>query len=253
MNNKIKVLIIEDEELARVLLRKFIEKSSAFEIIGECENGFDGALAIKEKKPDIVFLDIQMPKLNGFEMLEFIENSPLIIFTTAYDEFALKAFEFGAVDYLLKPFSQKRFNQSLEKAILRFEQNIKNDKAINNILEYVNKEQEIIKRVAVKDRSKIEIIHTVNIERIEAQDDYVFIYTIEGSRFLKNSTMSYFEKHLDADEFIRVHRSHIIRIDQISKIELYDKNTHIIILKSGAKVKASRSGYKALKNVLYPE
>ena len=250
MQNKIKVLIIEDEELARVLLTNFIKKHNNIEIIGECENGFEGALAIKEKKPDIVFLDIQMPKLNGFEMLEFVENLPLIIFTTAYDKFALKAFEFGAVDYLLKPFSQKRFSKALEKAIKQLGNITISSKPINSILEYVKEEQEVIKRIAVKDRSKIEIIHTSNIEFIEAQDDYVFIYKINGDRFLKNSTMSFFEKHLDKSEFVRVHRSYIIRIDQISKIELYEKDTHMVLLKGGVKIKASRNGYKALRNAL---
>jgi len=253
MEEKTKVLIIEDEELARLLLKKFIEKHDSLEIIGECENGFEGALSIKEQSPDIVFLDIQMPKLNGFEMLEFVENDPLVIFTTAYDEFALKAFEYGAVDYLLKPFSQKRFDLAVDKAQQRLIRKTKSDTSITNILQYVKQEQEIIKRIAVKDRSKIEIIHTKNIEYIEAQDDYVFIYTNAGNRFLKNSTMSYFETHLDKSEFIRVHRSHIIRIEMISKIELYEKDSHIIILKSGAKIKASRSGYKALKKVLYPK
>ncbi len=251
MNKKIRVLIIEDEELARVLLKKFIENNNEYEVIGECTNGFEGAMAIKEKKPDLVLLDIQMPKLNGFEMLEFIENPPAIIFTTAFDNFAIKAFEFGAVDYLLKPFSKKRFISALEKSRIIINKKLESNNSMNNLLEYVREKQEIIKRIAVKTRNNIEIIHTNNIERIEAQDDYVFIYTIDGKRFLKSGTMSYLEKHLDPTEFIRIHRSNIIRIDRISKIELYEKDQHLIFLKGGDKVKASRNGYKALKKVLY--
>lgn len=251
MNTKIKVLIIEDEELARILLRNFIEKYNNIEIIGECENGFDGAIAIKEKKPDLIFLDIQMPKLNGFEMLEFIESPPAIIFTTAYDNFAIKAFELGAIDYLLKPFSQKRLKQAIDKTMNLISNKPPPNNNINNLLQYVHEEQEIIKRIAVKNRNNIEIIQTLSIERIEAQDDYVFIYTNDGKRFLKNSTMSYLEKHLDSTEFIRIHRSNIIRIDRISKIELYEKDTQLIFLKGGDKIKASRNGYKALKAILY--
>ncbi len=250
MQEKTKILIIEDEAPARMLLKQYLKKHSDYIIIGECENGFQGAISIKELKPDVVFLDIQMPKLNGFEMLELIENPPQIIFSTAYDEFAIKAFEFGAVDYLLKPFSQKRFDIALEKVKLKINQKTNLEKPMEGLLQFVREEQDIIKRIVVKNRNKIEIILTKNIERIEAQDDYVFIYTISGERFLKNSTMNYLEKHLDSSEFVRVHRSNTIRIDQISKIELWEKDTHIIILKSGAKIKASRSGYKRLKEVL---
>ena len=250
MKDKIKVLIIEDEKPARILLTKYMESHPSFEIVGECENGFQGAIAIKELKPDLVFLDIQMPKLNGFEMLELIENPPAIIFSTAYDEFALKAFEYGAADYLLKPFSQKRLDAALEKANqkIRFQNN--SNPPIHNLLQFVREEQEIIQRIVVKNNNKIEIILTKNIERIEAQDDYVFIYTIPGERHLKNMTMNYIEQHLSSSEFVRVHRSNIIRIDRISKIEQWEKDSHIIILKSGEKVNSSRNGYKKLKAVL---
>ena len=250
MINKYKVIIIDDEAPARMLMENYLSKHDDMEIVGICENGFQGAIKIKELNPDIVFLDIQMPKLNGFEMLELIENPPQIIFSTAFDEFAIKAFEFGAADYLLKPFSQKRFDAAMEKA----KQKIKNIKqpsnSFNNMLAFVREEQEIIHRIVVKNNNKIEIILTKNIERIEAQDDYVFIYTIEGKRFLKNTTMTYLEKHLDPKEFVRVHRSNIIRLDRIRKIESWDKDSHILIMKSDEAIKSSRNGYRKLMTAL---
>ncbi len=250
MKKKITVLIIDDEHHSRALIKQYLKKHKSYELVGECENGFQGAISIKELKPDIVFLDIQMPKLNGFEMLELIDNPPQIIFSTAFDTFAIKAFEHGAIDYLLKPFSQMRF----DKALLKIQNNIskgqKSNLATNNLLKHITQEQDIIKRIVVKNNNKIEIILTNNISRIEAQDDYVFIYTIDGNRVLKNTTMTYLESHLDPIEFVRVHRSNIIRINQISKIELWEKESHIVILKSGDKIKTSRNGYKKLKESL---
>jgi len=250
MTKKIKALIIDDEAPARLLLKKYLEKHPDFEVEGSCENGFEGAIKIKEINPDVVFLDIQMPKLNGFEMLELVDNPPLIIFSTAYDEFALKAFEFGAADYLLKPFSQKRFDTALDKVRIKLGEKSSGKNNYQGMLEYVREEQEIIRRIVVKDNRKIEIVLTKNIERIEAQDDYVFIYTVAGARFLKNTTMNYLEKHLDSAEFVRVHRSAIIRLDRISKIESWEKDSHILVMKGGEHVKTSRNGYKKLKEAL---
>lgn len=250
MNNNIKVLIIDDEAPARLLIENYLSNHANIEIVGVCENGFQGAIKIKDQKPDIVFLDIQMPKLNGFEMLELIENPPEIIFTTAYDEFALKAFDYGAADYLLKPFSQKRFDAALKKTMQKIKNQEPSQSTSKNVLSFVREEQEIIHRIVVKNNSKIEIILTNNIERIEAQDDYVFIHTITGERFLKNTTMNYLEKHLDSKEFVRVHRSNIIRLSRISKIESWEKNSHILVMKSKETVKTSRNGYKRLMEAL---
>ena len=250
MTNKYKVIIIDDEAPARMLIENYLGKYDDIEIVGICENGFQGAIKIKELKPDMVFLDIQMPKLNGFEMLELIENPPQIIFSTAFDEFAIKAFEYGAADYLLKPFSQKRFDTAIEKAKQKINQVKQPENSFNNMLAFVREEQEIIHRIVVKNNSKIEIILTKIIERIEAQDDYVFIYTQTGERFLKNTTMNYLEKHLDPKEFVRVHRSNIIRMDRIEKIESWEKDSHILIMKSKETIKSSRNGYKKLMAAL---
>jgi two-component system LytT family response regulator len=249
MQERIKVVIIEDENPARILIKNYLKAHSEFDIIAECENGFEGAKFIKDLKPDLVFLDIQMPKLDGFEMLEILDEIPPIIFSTAYDEFAIKAFDFGAVDYLLKPYSQKRFDKAIEKAKKNIKNN-SNSKKYDKLLDFVNREKEIIKRIAIKNKSKIEIIMTKDIERIEAQDDYVFIYTISGERYLKNTTMKSLENSLDQNEFIRVHRSNFVRIDRISKIEQWSKDSHILILKGGDTVKISKTGLKKLKDVL---
>jgi len=250
MKEKIKILLIDDEEPARILIKNYLEKHDDFELVGECEDGFQGAIKIKELKPDLVILDIQMPKLNGFEMLELIDNPPRIIFSTAYDEFALKAFEFGAADYLLKPFSQKRFDKALEKIIQKISEKPHPRESFAGLFNFVSSQQDIIKRIVVKNNNDIAIILTDNIERIESQDDYVFIYTFSGERYLKNSTMNYFEQHLDPKEFVRVHRTNIIRIDRISKIEIWEKDTQIAIMKSKEKVNISRSGYQRLREVL---
>lgn len=245
----IKVLLIEDEELARNLLKALLKEFSELEIIGECGDGFSGAKAINELKPDLIFLDVQMPKLTGFELLELIEHKPEIIFTTAYDEFALKAFEMNAVDYLLKPFSNARLEQSIKKAIDKIRSKVKNSpiEAVKNFID--TESSKIIDRVLIKKNSQIIVIPTDHIKYIEAQDDYVMVYADEG-RFLKQKTMAYFEQHLNPNRFVRVHRSYIVQLSEIDKIELYEKDSYLLMLKNGAKLKASKTGYKKLKEML---
>ncbi len=248
--DKVKVIIIDDEANARLLIKKYLESSTLFEIVGEAENGFEGALLIRQLNPDLVFLDVQMPKLNGFEMLEVLDKIPPIIFSTAYDEFALKAFELGAIDYLLKPYSQTRFNKAIEKIRMKSVEDLADNKKLKEMMEYVREGQEVINRIAVKTNNNINILLTQNIYHIEAQDDYVFIYTNTGDRFIKDLTMKYLDEHLDAKEFVRVHRSHIVRMDQIAKIENIERESHILIMKNNVQIPASKNGYKALKDVL---
>lgn len=245
-----RAIIIEDELPARQIIRSYIINHPEIELVGEFENGYDGAIAIKNLNPDLVFLDIQMPKLNGFEMLEMIDNPPLIIFTTAFDEFAIKAFEINAIDYLLKPFLPERFAKAISKA----QSYIKNihSKPVDYkaIIEFVNNQTEIINRIVVKLQNRIEIILVSDIERFEAQDDYVYIFLKNGNRFIKEITMKYLETHLNPKDFIRVHRSYIIRLDQVSRIVQDDKDNYKIILKSQFEIPVSRSGYKLLKDAM---
>ena len=244
---KIKALIIEDEELARDLLKEYLVDFTGIEITGEYADGFSGLKGIQEYKPDMVFLDIQMPKLNGFEMLELLDDPPEIIFTTAFDQYAIKAFELNAVDYLLKPFSKERLLEAVGKVMERL--STKKKTGFSGLKEHIDKTTEIISRVVVKTRNEIKVIPVDQILYVEAGDDYVMIYTPAG-KYLKQKTMKYFEDHLGKDEFVRIHRSYLVKTDQISKLEPYGKNTWVVILKNGQKVPVSRSGYALLKEVL---
>ena len=252
MMKKLETIIIEDEKPARDLLRAYLEEYEQMEIIGEYDNGFEGLKAVNEKKPDVIFLDVQMPKLTGFEMLEVLEHNPEVIFTTAYDQYAIQAFEQNAVDYLLKPFSRERFKEAIGKLGARFEKADKHEGAKRNIEKikiHLAEGEEKLHRVVIKKSGKIHVISTGNISYLEAQDDYVMIYTNDG-KYLKQQTMKYFEKHLDPEQFVRVHRSYIVNVTNIERIEPYEKSNYILILKDGNKVPVSRSGMQVLKDNL---
>ena len=241
-----KAVIIDDEPLARSIVKEYLQKHATIELAQECGDGFEGLKAIQQHKPELIFLDIQMPKISGFEMLELIDNPPAVIFTTAFDEFAIKAFEAHAVDYLLKPFNQERF----DKAIAKWMQQAGSSKeATKELLETASLSPAQSQRIVIKDGSKIKIIPAHEIFYLEAADDYVKVFTKEGY-FLKNKTMGHLELVLDTSQFVRSHRSYIINISQITRIDPYEKDSHVAILKSGVKVPVSRSGYPRLKAVL---
>ncbi|MCD4746133.1 MAG: LytTR family transcriptional regulator DNA-binding domain-containing protein [Bacteroidales bacterium] len=249
MNKKITAIIIEDEEPARDLIKAYLKDYKNIILISECDNGFAGFKAINEHKPDIIFLDIQMPKLSGFEMLELLDEIPGIIFTTAYDNFAIKAFDINAVDYLLKPFSRERFQKSIEKAFDSLENKKKKNKKVYRLIEHVHRSKDMLERVVVKSGSKINVIPVDEIQHVEAQDDYVMIYT-KNEKYLKQETMNYFEEHLPASHFIRIHRSDIVKLDQIIRMEHYAKDNFVVILKNGNNIKVSKSRIKELKKEL---
>lgn len=242
----IKTIIIDDEPLARSIIIDYLQKYSDFEIVAECGNGFEGLKAILQYQPDLVFLDIQMPKITGFEMLELVDEMPSIIFTTAFDEFALKAFETNAVDYLLKPFDQERFQKAIDK--FRSANPAQMQKQTAAALESAQSHT-LNERIVVKTGSKIKVISIYDITHFSAEDDYVKIHTTEGA-FLKSQTLSFFEKTLNDQLFVRIHRSYIIKVDQITKIEPYEKDGHLVILKTGEKIPVSKTGYPKLKAVL---
>lgn len=248
MSEMIRTVIIEDEVLARNLLKSYLADHDQIEIVAECENGFDGLKAINELKPDLVFLDVQMPKLTGFEMLELIEFRPEIVFTTAYNQYAIKAFEQHAVDYLLKPFPKDRLLLAVDRAIEKIKGGKAEESPIDKLTE--RPEGEFIERIVVKDKSKIHIIPVEQIRYIESLDDYVMIYTKER-RFVKQKTMRFFEDNLQPKEFVRIHRSYIVKVEEIAEIQQYEKESHIVILKNDhAKLKVSKTGYKNLKDAL---
>ena len=243
----IKTIIVEDEKLARDLIKDYLQNHEDFELIGEYEDGFSGLKAINEMKPDLIFLDIQMPKLTGFEMIEVLEHHPAIIFTTAYDQFALKAFEHNALDYLLKPYSQDRFDEAIGKARERVQSGDKD--SIARLVEHRDEQEDEIHRVVVKSRSRINVIPVEDIIYLEAQDDYVMIYTLQ-SKHLKQKTMKFFEAHLPLEDFVRIHRSYIVKLSEIAQMQLYEKESYIVILKNGVKLPVSKSGLPKLKKKL---
>ena len=246
--SKLRAIIVEDEKPARELVKAFLKNHENIELIGECDNGFDGVKAINEMKPDIVFLDIQMPKLTGFEMIELLDEVPEVVFTTAFDQYALKAFELSAVDYLMKPFSKQRFSEAIDKVFNRI--NLKKEKPkIKEFTNQLKENNEEIERIFVKTGSKIDVVPVPEIIRIESEDDYVEIFTPKG-KFLKKETMNYLEKVLPKDTLVRVHRSSIININHIQKIEKYGKDSSMVILKDGSRVNVSKSRIKDLRNQL---
>ncbi len=242
-----KVIIIDDEPLARSVVKEYLQKHPGLELLQECGDGFEGVKAIQQHRPDLVFLDIQMPKITGFEMLELIEEPPAVIFTTAFDEFAIKAFESHAVDYLLKPFNQERFDKAIER--WKEKATTQTENPAQELLESASLSPTQRQRIVVRHGSKIKIISIHDVFYLEAADDYVKIHTAEGY-FLKNKTMSHFEQSLDNSLFVRSHRSYIINIHQITRIDPYEKDSQVAVLRSGAKVPVSRSGYARLKEVL---
>lgn len=241
----IKALIIDDEPLACDLVHEYLNDFAEIEVVGRCHDGFQGMKAISEHRPDLIFLDVQMPKITGFEMLELLDEPPAVIFTTAFDEYAIKAFEANAVDYLLKPFSKERFDKAVQKFLSRPE--VEKEK-IQKVMETAAPVQNQ-NRVVIKDGSKIRIIPIREVIRLEADDDYVKIYTEQGN-FVKKKTLQHFEDTLSAEHFLRVHRSHLINITHITRIDPYEKNSHVALLKNGERISVSRGGYQKLKETL---
>mgnify|MGYP001602166127 CR=1 FL=1 len=245
----IKALIIDDEPLARSIVQEYLMQHPDIEVLQECNDGFDGLKAIQLHKPDLIFLDVQMPKINGFEMLELVEQPLDVIFTTAFDEYAIKAFEANAIDYLLKPFSKERF----EKAIQKWSSN-KNSKTVEQTggvapETFSNIQLPDAQRIFVKKNNNIRIIPIQELLYIEAYDDYVKIHTADDT-FLKKKTMQHFEQMLDPQQYVRIHRSFILQVSQITRLEPMEKESYVAVLKNNTRLPLSKSGYVKLKSVL---
>jgi two-component system LytT family response regulator len=241
----IKTILIDDEPLARTIVREYLQSFPEIDIVAECNDGFEGVKAVAQHKPALIFLDIQMPKINGFEMLELLENPPSVIFTTAFDEFAIKAFELHAVDYLLKPFSKERFDKALTKWLASRQDEKTNTQLMLNTS--VQPDEKL--RIVVKKGSDIVIIPVAQVHYLEAFDDYVKIHTKDGF-YLKKKTMGHFEQVLAPSQFVRVHRSYIINLQELTRIEPLEKDNHVALLRNGTRVPLSQSGYAKLKEVL---
>ena len=241
----IKAIIIDDEPLARELIKAYLKNSSTVEIIAECGDGFEGLKSVRDLKPDLVFLDVQMPKLTGFEFLEVLDDPLNIIFTTAYDEYAIKAFENNAVDYLLKPFSKERLEEAVAKAAKRMETGDKDELLVKKLAGEKTSD-ESLQRIIVKTGTKVKVISANEVLYLEAQDDFVAIHTKEG-KFLKQHTMKYFEEHLEQEKFLRIHRSFIVNLDEVEHLEPYEKESYRVVLKNKMSIPVSRSGYARLR------
>lgn len=236
--------IIDDEPLARAIIRKFLEDYPEITLVGEAENGFEALKLWQEFRPDLLFLDIQMPKITGFEFLELLENPPMVLFTTAYDQYALQAFEQNALDYLLKPFSKVRFKQAMDKVLLRAAQNPTSSVPIPDM----QLSEKNTDRIVIKNGNQIEVIPYNAIFYLESDGDYVWIHTEKG-RHLKQKTMRYYENLLSAT-FIRIHRSFLVNEKVVEKLHLLGKNSYQVQLKNGVQLAVSKSGYQQLKDKL---
>lgn len=247
LSRKIRAIVADDEDLARQIVREMLNAHAEVEIIGECANGFDAVRMVQESKPDLLFLDIQMPKLDGFEVLELIGDDVAVVFVTAYDEHALRAFEVHAVDYLLKPFPAERFEAALGRAKQRIGK--KNPLKPNQLAAATRQPGEYAERIVVKDGTRVQIIPVAKVDYVEAQDDYVSVAS-EGKKHLKQQTISTLGDSLDPNNFVRIHRSYIVNLERVTRLEPYGKDSYIVILRDGSRLPVSRTGYGRLKTFL---
>jgi two-component system LytT family response regulator len=242
----IRAIIVDDEDLARQVIREMLKAHPEIEIVAECTNGFDAVKRVAELKPDLMFLDVQMPKLDGFEVLELIGNEVAVIFATAYDEHAIRAFDVHAVDYLLKPFRAERLSDALQRAKERIG---KKPPAATDQLSATARSGEYSERIVVKDGTRVHIFPAAKLDYAEAQDDYVALVS-QGKKYLKQQTISSFEASLDPRNFVRVHRSYVVNLERVTRLEPYGKDSHIAILHDGSRLPVSRAGLARLKEFL---
>jgi two-component system LytT family response regulator len=249
MSHPLRVVIVDDEPLARAVIREYLRAHHDVEVVAECGNGFAAVKAVAEQSPDLMFLDVQMPKLTGFEVLELIRREVAVVFTTAYDEYALRAFEVHAVDYLLKPFDERRFAEALSRARTRVQSQPPSAPAVDALVSAGQPRQGPVERVLIRDGPQVHVIPVEKIDYVEAQDDYV-CFKAEGKQYLKDQTMAALEATLDPHRFVRIHRSYLLNIGRIARVELYAKDSRVAILRDGTKLPVSRAGYARLAKLL---
>jgi two-component system LytT family response regulator len=249
--DRLRVIIVDDEPLARGVMREYLSAHPAVTIVAECGNGFDAVKAVTELAPDLMFLDVQMPKLDGFEVLELLGRAVPVIFTTAYDQYALRAFDVHAVDYLLKPFSEERLAEALARARGRVAGREGEEPAldVDGLVAAARPRSGPLERVLIRDGAQVHVLPADRIDFVEAQDDYVS-FMADGKSFLKDQTMAAVEAALDPTRFVRIHRSYLLNIERIARVELYAKDSRIAILRDGRKLPVSRAGYQRLARLL---
>jgi two-component system LytT family response regulator len=244
--NKITALIVDDEDLARLVLRELVQIHSEIVIAAECANGFEAVKAVAEHKPDLIFLDVQMPKLSGFDVLELIGTETAVIFVTAYDQYAMRAFEVHAVDYLLKPIGRERFEAALERAKSRIGEKLP---PALELAAAARPPKQFLDRIVVRDGTRVTLIPVRKLDYAEAQDDYVALAS-EGKKHLKQQTIASLEACLDPEQFVRVHRSYVVNFEKVVRIEPYGKDSRLAILADGTRLPVSKAGYARLKTLL---
>lgn len=246
--NPIRAIVVDDEDLARDSLKLSLNKFIHISIVDECVNGFEAIKSVKEHKPDVLFLDIQMPKINGFDVVELLaEDAPNIIFVTAFDEYAIKAFDANALDYLMKPVNHERLKIAIERLEEKIVARVKPE--YQDVLQNLAQNNLPLQRILIKENTKVHVIPVDEVSHIEAQDDYVLIHTKDKS-YIKNDRISKLEVQLDPQIFLRLHRSFLVNIDFINRIESYSKDSKLVKLRNGIEVPVSRSGYDKLKQSL---
>jgi two-component system LytT family response regulator len=250
MTDALRIVVVDDEALARAVVREYAAGDATLEIVADCANGFEAVKAVADFKPDLVLLDVQMPKLDGFEVLELLGRDQPVIFITAYDQYALKAFEVHAVDYLLKPYSAERFHEAINRVRERLR--ARAAAAVDDIAAIVREARPRTGpagRVLIRDGANVHVLPVDRIDYVEAQDDYV-AFKSEGKQYLKDQTLSAVEESLDPSRFVRIHRSYILNVDRIAKVELYAKDSRMAILRDGTRLPVSRAGYARLSQLL---
>jgi two-component system LytT family response regulator len=243
----LRVIIVDDEPLARAVIVEFLKAHPGVECVAECGNGFEAVKAVTELSPHLMFLDVQMPKLDGFEVLELLGRAIPVVFTTAYDQYALRAFEVHAVDYLLKPFDEARFAEALTRARARILAH--EVPPVDELIADARPRQGSAERVLIRDGSQVHVLPVDRIDYVEAQDDYV-CFKADGREYLKDQTMAAVEASLDPQRFVRIHRSYLLNIDRIARVELYAKDSRVAILRDGRRLPVSRAGYARLAKLL---
>jgi two-component system LytT family response regulator len=245
-SKKLRTIVVDDEELARQVLRELLRAHHEIEVVAECRNGLEAVKAVSEDKPDLLFLDVQMPKLTGFDVLELIGPDVPVIFVTAYDEYAMKAFEVHAVDYLLKPVGKERLSAALQRVKLRAAEK---SPTAADLTVAARPAGQFAERLVVKDGTRVTLIPVAKLDYVEAQDDYVALAT-EGKKHLKQQTIASLEAALDPKLFVRIHRSYLVNLDRVTRIEPYGKESRVAVLSTGAKLPVSRAGYARLQALL---
>jgi two-component system, LytTR family, response regulator len=245
-DKKFTTLVVDDEDLARLVLRELIHTHSEIEVVAECANGFEAVKAVAQHKPDLIFLDVQMPKLSGFDVLELIGTDTAVIFVTAYDQYAMRAFEVHAVDYLLKPIGRERFEAALERAKSRIGKKLP---PAEELAAAARPPKQFLERIVVRDGARVTLIPVRKLDYAEAQDDYVALAS-EGKKHLKQQTIASLEACLDPEQFVRIHRSYVVNFEKVVRIEPYGKDSRLAILADGTRLPVSKAGYSRLEALL---